>query len=74
MLQILYEIQNMANFIYFFNKLHLVNMEEEISFINFVKNIRELVNQLVVIKQVIQESVIVDIVFKTLPSSYQSLI
>jgi hypothetical protein len=70
MLQNLYEIQNMENFIYLFNKLHLVNMEDFIIFIiNFVKTIRELVNQLVVIKQVIQESVIIHIVFKPLPSS-----
>jgi hypothetical protein len=70
MLQNLYEIQNMAKFIYLFNKLHLVNMEDFIIFIiNFVKTIRELVNQLVVIKQIIQESMIIHIVFKPLPSS-----
>lgn len=51
-----------------------MNMEEFCFFINFVKTIRELVNQLVVIRQVIQESVIVHIVFKTFSSSYQSLI
>ncbi len=62
----------MAEIIYLFNKLHLVNMEEFYLFIiKIVKTIRELVNQLVVIRQVIQESVIVHIVFKALPNSYQ---
>jgi len=70
MLQNLYEIQNMAKSIYLFNKLHLVNMDVfYFILINFVKTIRELVNQLVVIRQVIQESVIVHIVFKPLPRS-----
>jgi hypothetical protein len=46
MLQNLYETQNMAKFIYLFNKLRLVNMEEYYLFIiKFVKTIRELVNQ-----------------------------
>jgi len=70
MLQNLNEIQNMAKFIYLFNKLHLVHIEEFYLFIiKFVKTIKELVNQLVVIRQVIQENVIVHIVFKSLPTS-----
>jgi hypothetical protein len=70
MLQNLNEIQNMAKFIYLFNKLHLVHIKEFYLFIiKFVKTIKELVNQLVVIRQVIQENVIVHIVFKSLPSS-----